>query len=111
MRRISSNQTIPVVFSDGSSPTPPPVAIPVVTFLVTTEFRFLLYGAEAKLEADSENRRSRKLKVWDTTELQSEFDVVGFMAPLVVARRKSDGAMGSLKLQANPRFYFAWSPD
>ena len=50
-------------------------------------------------------------QVWDTTELQSDFDVVGFMAPLVVARRKSDGAMGSLKFQANPRLYFAWSPD
>ena len=50
-------------------------------------------------------------QVWDTTELQQDFDVMGFMAPLVVARRRSDGAMGSLMFRAKPRFYFGWSPD
>ena len=50
-------------------------------------------------------------QVWDPSELQQDFDVMGFMAPLVVARRRSDGAMGSLMFQANPRFYFGWSPD
>ena len=50
-------------------------------------------------------------QVWNTSELQQDFEVMGFMAPLVVARRRSDGAMGSLMFQANPRFYFGWSPD
>lgn len=49
-------------------------------------------------------------KVWDTSELQEEFEVLGFMAPLVVARRRSDGTKGSLMFQASPRFYFGWSP-
>lgn len=50
-------------------------------------------------------------QVWDTSELQKEFDVLGFMAPLVVASRKSDGIKGSLMFQGSPRFYFGWSPE
>jgi len=49
--------------------------------------------------------------VWDTSELQQDFEVLGFMAPLVVARRRSDGTKGSLMFQASPRFYFGWSPE
>ena len=50
-------------------------------------------------------------KVWDTQELQQDFDVTGFMAPLVIVRRKSDGVKGSLQFQHNPRFYFNFSAD
>ena len=50
-------------------------------------------------------------QVWDTSELQRDFDVLGFMAPLVVASRKSDGTKGSLMFQGSPRFYFGWSPE
>jgi hypothetical protein len=44
--------------------------------------------------------------VWDTSELQQDFKVLGFIAPFVVARRKSDGVRGSLNLQHSPRLYF-----
>ena len=50
-------------------------------------------------------------QVWSTTELQEEFEVIGFAAPLVVATRKSDGTKGSLMFQHSPRFYFGWSPS
>ena len=50
-------------------------------------------------------------KVWSTEELSQEYTVVGFMAPLVVVRRKSDGVMGSVEFQHNPRFYFSFVPD
>lgn len=46
--------------------------------------------------------------VWDTRELAREFDVLGFAAPLVVVRRKIDGAKGSLEFQNSPCFYFNW---
>ena len=59
-------------------------------------------GERAELEA-------RHGQVWDTAELQRDFDVIGFMAPFVVAIRKSDGVKGSLKFQHNPRFYFNFS--
>ena len=50
-------------------------------------------------------------EVWDTTELQQDFDVLGFMAPYVIVARKSDGQKGSLLFQVSPRFYFGWSAD
>ena len=48
-------------------------------------------------------------QVWTTDELSQDFEVIGFMAPLVVVRRKSDGKKGSLEFQHCPRFYFSFS--
>ena len=45
-------------------------------------------------------------QVWDTSELSNDFIVVGFMAPLVVVKRKIDGQKGSLEFQHQPRLYF-----
>ena len=49
-------------------------------------------------------------QVWDTRELSADFDVLGFLAPLVVVRRKVDSQKGSLEFQHDPRFYFNFSP-
>lgn len=49
-------------------------------------------------------------KVWSTDELRDDFEVVGFLAPFAVVRRRSDGQKGSLEFQANPRFYFNFAP-
>jgi hypothetical protein len=49
-------------------------------------------------------------QVWDTAALGRDFIVVGFAAPLVVVRRKSDGVKGSLMFQASPRFHFGFEP-
>src|ERR1700722_3480630 len=45
-------------------------------------------------------------QVWNTDEMSQDFEAVGFLAPLVVVRRRSDGKKGSLEFQHNPRFYF-----
>ena len=50
-------------------------------------------------------------QVWDTQELGRDFQVLGFAAPLVVVRRKSDGVRGSLEFQHQPRFYFNFQPE
>jgi hypothetical protein len=50
-------------------------------------------------------------QVWDTNELSRDFEVLGFMAPFVVVRRKADGIKGSLKFQHCPRFYFSFEED
>ena len=50
-------------------------------------------------------------QVWDTEQLRLGFDVIGFLAPLVVVRRKADGVKGSLEFQHMPRFYFNFVPD
>lgn len=49
-------------------------------------------------------------QVWSTSELSGDFEVLGFMAPLVVVRRHSDGRKGSLEFQHGPRFYFNFQP-
>ena len=49
-------------------------------------------------------------QVWNTEELSQDFEVIGFMAPFVVVRQRSDGKKGSLEFQHNPRFYFGFSP-
>ena len=47
-------------------------------------------------------------QVWDTDQLSEDFEAIGFMAPLIVVRRRADGAKGSLEFQHSPRFYFNW---
>jgi len=50
-------------------------------------------------------------EVWDTDQLQRDFEVMGFLAPFVMVRRRSDGIVGSVMFQHEPRFYFRFSPD
>ena len=50
-------------------------------------------------------------KVWSTDELKAEFEVIGFMAPFVVVKRRSDGRKGSMCFQHDPRFYFGFTED
>ena len=50
-------------------------------------------------------------RVWDTAELAAEFEVLGFLAPFVIVRRRSDREKGSLEFQHNPRFYFNFVLD
>jgi len=45
-------------------------------------------------------------QVWTTDEMSAEFEAIGFMAPYLAVRRKSDGKKGSLEFQHSPRFYF-----
>lgn len=67
----------------------------------------------AEINAQPGSREALKAeygKVWTTTELSGDFEVIGFAAPLVVVRRKSDGTKGSLEFQHNPRFYVNFLP-
>ena len=63
------------------------------------------------VEGSREYLEAKHGQVFDTTELQSEFVVEAFMAPFVLARRKSDGIRGTLKFQHSPRFYFSFEPE
>ena len=68
----------------------------------------------AEINSDRSDRAAlaaRYGRVWDPQELAREFEVLGFLAPLVVVRRKSDGRKGSLEFQHHPRFYFGFQPD
>jgi hypothetical protein len=48
-------------------------------------------------------------QTWTTDELQRDFEVIGFSAPFVVVRRKSDGCKGSLEFTHSPRVYFGFT--
>jgi len=50
-------------------------------------------------------------QVWSASELANEFAVVGFAAPFVVVRRKTDNQLWSLLFQHHPRYYFAFQKD
>ena len=63
------------------------------------------------VEGSREYLESKHGEVWDTTELQEQFDVLAFLAPFVGVRRQSDGVKGSVMLQASPRFYFGFQPE
>ena len=49
-------------------------------------------------------------QVWSTDQLSEDFEAIGFMAPLIVVRRRADGVKGSLEFQHSPRLYFNWQP-
>lgn len=61
-------------------------------------------GPRAELEA-------KHGQVWDTSQLQDDFQVIGFAAPFVIVRRRSDGVKGSLLFQNDPRFYYGFQPE
>ena len=50
-------------------------------------------------------------QVWDTSQLTEDYEVIGFLAPFVVVRRKSDGVKGSLEFTHRPRFYYRFRED
>lgn len=68
----------------------------------------------AEINADPGSRGALEAqygRVWNTQELAEEFEVIGFLAPLVVVRRKADGVKGSLEFQHQPRLYFNFQAD
>ena len=67
-----------------------------------------MVAMNAAFATDRAGLEARHGKVWGTDELGHDFEVLGFMAPLVVVRRKSDDAKGSLAFQHRPRFYFSF---
>jgi len=65
-------------------------------------------NANAGPRADLESQHGQ---VWGTTELQTDFQVLGFAAPFVIVKRRSDGIRGSLMFQNSPRFYYSFQPE
>jgi hypothetical protein len=63
------------------------------------------------LPSSREALESKHGQVWDAGELARDFEVLGFMAPYVVVRRRADGTKGSLEFQNYPRFYFSFVED
>jgi hypothetical protein len=78
--------------------------------------RIRLAEINSRVEShDGETERKRLEakygRVWNSEQLSQEFEVLGFAAPYVVVRRKSDGRKGSLEFQHLPRLYFNFALD
>ena len=68
----------------------------------------------AEINADPGSREYLEAKygdVWNTSELQRDFEVLGFLAPYCVVRRRSDGVKGSIMFQHDPRLYYGFQPE
>lgn len=68
------------------------------------------------VELNSEENTKAELeakhgKVWTTSEMQEEFEALGFMAPFIIVRKRDSGETGSLKFTHSPRYYFSWKPE
>lgn len=50
-------------------------------------------------------------QTWDTKQLQEDFEVLGFGAPFIAVRRRSDGKVGSLEFTHSPRVYWNFQED
>ncbi len=60
--------------------------------------------------SDRERLEAQHGKVWDTQQLQTDFEVMGFAAPLIVVRERSTGQKGTLLFQHSPRLYWGFTP-
>jgi len=65
-------------------------------------------NSEPGSRADLESKHGQ---VWDTDQMCRDFEAIGFAAPLIVVRRRSDRVRGSLMFQHHPRFYFNFQPE
>ena len=49
-------------------------------------------------------------KVWDNGQARLEFEVLGYMSPLTIVRRKFDGVIGTLNATMGRRYFYDWQP-
>jgi len=47
-------------------------------------------------------------QVWNTKELQNDYITFGFLAPMIIVKRKSDSIKGTLFFQHSPRYYWGF---
>ena len=55
--------------------------------------------------------RAKYGQLWDTQQMQVDFQVHGFLAPYVKVTRKSDGMAGLLMFSHMPRWYHSFQPE
>lgn len=58
---------------------------------------------------EREELQNKYGQVWNTRELQEDFEVEAFSAPFVIVRRRSDNRRGSLEFEHSPRYYHSFA--
>ncbi len=76
--------------------------------------RAMVSEINGAVESDDEKTERARLealygRVWNTKEMVAEFEAMGFGAPFVEVKRRSDGVTGFLSFQHRPRFYFSFT--
>jgi hypothetical protein len=74
-------------------------------------YRGLRYAAARRVFYKRKAKNQMERTEWNTEQLQEDFTVIGFLAPYVVVKRKSDGQKGTLEFTHSPRVYFGWQND
>jgi len=77
--------------------------------------RRLVTDINSQTESNDEDIERKRLEtkhgqVWNTPEIGKDFEVKSFLAPFVLAKRKSDDVEGTMMFQDYPRFYFGFKP-
>lgn len=75
----------------------------------------LQWRRKRSAEINSEPKSREELEeiwgqVWDHIEMRKNYNQFFFANPILVCRRKRDGARGTLLYQYSPRLYFRWLP-
>jgi hypothetical protein len=68
---------------------------------------------EEAINADPKTRAELEASagpVWNHEEVEHEFDLCGFIPPFVFVIRKSDGMVGTLVFQRQPKLYWGFDP-
>lgn len=58
---------------------------------------------------EREELQNKYGQVWNTRQLQEDFEVEAFSAPFVIVKRRSDGKRGSLEFEHGPRYYHSFA--
>lgn len=64
-----------------------------------------------EIGAPEQNLAATTEQKWTMAELARDFEVIGFAAPFVVARKRDTGEKGTLEFTHSPRVYFNWRAD
>jgi len=75
------------------------VTIPMALYIIYSIIKNIKEATKMKETARTE---------WDTKQLQEDFTVQSFLAPIVFVTRKKDGVSGTMDFTHSPRVYFNW---
>jgi len=68
----------------------------------------------AKINANPNEREALEAEhgqVWDTKQLQEDFEVQSFLAPFISVVKMTTGEKGIMSFQDMPRYYFSFMPS
>ena len=72
----------------------------------TEGIRRVMVSAINSVAGERELLEKKYGQVWDTQEVQKDFEVIGFLAPFIGVKERATGKEGTMLFQHSPRYYF-----